>query len=111
MYSDAPKSSQYAVSELLYRVILSVWARMMSCDTECRSVDNNIVEAVESECALFIVSSCVLSIVLHQLFSTLVGVLASVEFRGNTDYVLMDFTVLSLLTISSNTGPLSESEE
>ena len=64
-----------------------------------------------SECAIFIVVRCVLRLILRHLFSTLVGVLANVKFRGTTEYVLMGFTVLSLLTLSSNTGSSSASEE
>ena len=37
--------------------------------------------------------------------------LASVKSLGTTEYVLMNLTVLKLLTISSNTGLSSESEE
>ena len=32
--SDALESAKHAVSEFLYRDILSVWACMMACDTE-----------------------------------------------------------------------------
>ena len=41
------------------------------------------MEAVVSECARFIVASCVLTLVLRCYFNTLVGVLASVK-RGDT---------------------------
>ena len=44
------------------------------------------------------------------LFTTLVGVLASVLLRGTTLYVLMVSKVL-LLTIYSNTGSSSDPEE
>ena len=64
-----------------------------------------------SNCACFIVARCVLPLLLRCFFSTLIGVLASVLLRGTTEYVLMEFTVLSLLTISSNTGSSYESEE
>ena len=84
---------------------------MMACDTECRAVDKNLAEAVVSNCAILIVASCVLSLVLQCFFSTLVGVLDSVKLVGTTEYVLIGFTVLLLLTIYSNTGSSSESEE
>ena len=64
-----------------------------------------------SYCVYFMVAICVLPLVLRCFFSTLVGVVASVVLRGTTEYVLIEFTVLSLLTISSNTWSLSESEE
>ena len=108
MSSDAPESEHHYVSDLLYRAIFSVWARIMVCDTAWRAVDKNIVEAVVSDCALFIVAICVLHLVLRLLFRTLVGVLASVKLGGNTEYVLIGFTVLLLLTIYSNTVSLSE---
>ena len=69
---------------------------MMACDTEWRVIDKNISEAVVSESALFIVASCVLHLVLRCFFSTLFGVLDSVDLRVTTDYILIDFTVLSL---------------
>ena len=111
MSSDALDSAQHAVSELLYRAILLVWEQMMACDTELREANRNIAKAVVSYCDTFIVASFVLRLVLLPLFSTFVGVLDSVELRGTTEYVLMEFTVLSLLTIYSNTGLSSELEE
>ena len=57
-----------------------------------------------SDCAIFIVPGYVLRLILHNHFSNLFCVLASVKLGGNTEYVLMGFTVLSVLTISSNTG-------
>ena len=101
MSSYAPESAQHAVSDLLYRAIFSVWGRIMACYTECREVDKNLAEYLVSGCDIFIVSSCILHLILRRFFSTLVGVLASVKLRGTTEYVLMVFTVLSLLTISS----------
>ena len=83
---------------------------MMACDTEWRVVDKNLAEAVVSNCDLFIIASCVLRLVLRRFFSTLVGVLDIVKIGGTIYYVSMGFTVLLLLTISSNTGS-SESEE
>ena len=77
MYSDDPEYAQHAVSVLLYRATLSVWARVISWVTECRSVYRNIAEAVVSGCSCFIVSSCVPPLILHCFFITLVGVLAS----------------------------------
>ena len=82
---------------------------MMACETECRSVYRNLAEDVVSNCACFMVTGCVLNLVLCCFFRTLVGVLASVLLRGTADYVLMEFTVLSLLAISSNTGSSSGS--
>ena len=84
---------------------------MMACDTEWRAVGKNLADDIVSECALFIVVSCVLRLVLCLFFINLVGVLASVELRDTTEYALMEFAVLSLLTISSNTGFLSEFKE
>ena len=77
MSSDAPDSAQHDVSVLLYRDILSVCARFISWETEWRAVDRNLAEAAVSDCACFIVASCVLPLFLHCFFSTLVGVLAS----------------------------------
>ena len=84
---------------------------MVECNTELRAVDKNLADYVLSDCDIFIVASCVLRLVLRHLFSTLVGVLASVKLGDTTEYVLMGFTVLLLLTVSSNTGPSSELEE
>ena len=56
----------------------------MACDTEWRAVNKNLAEAVVYDCALFIVTGFVLCLVLHHFFSTLVGVLDSVELRGTT---------------------------
>ena len=64
-----------------------------------------------SDFSRFMVTSCVLTLVLNFLFSTFVDVLDSIVLRGTTEYVLMDFTVLSLLIISLSTGSSSESEE
>ena len=83
----------------------------MACETEWREVNRNLAEDVVSYFYRFMVASCVLTLVLCCFFSTLVGVLASVVLRGTTGYVLMEFTVLSLLTISSNTGSSSESDK
>ena len=57
------------------------------------------------------VASFFLPLVLRCFFSNLVGVIASAILRGTIEYVLMNFTVLSLLNISSNTGSFYESEE
>ena len=84
MSSDAPESTQQAVSVLLYRAILSVLAHVMACETEWREVDRNLAEAVVLECARFMVASCVLTLVLRCFFSTLVGVLDSVKHGGTT---------------------------
>ena len=83
----------------------------MASETEWRAVDRNISEAVMSDCARFMVTSCVLTLVIRCFFSTLVGVLSSVVLRGTADYILMEFTVLSLMIISFNTGSSSDSEE
>ena len=96
---------------LLYRAILSVWARVMACETEWRKVDRNLAEAVVSDCACSMVASCVLPLILRCFFSTLVVVISSVVLRVTTEYVLMEFPVLSLMTISSKNGSSSESEE
>ena len=69
---------------LLYRDILSVWEWFMTWETECRAVDRNLAENMVSDYACFIVVICVLPLVLHCFFSTLVGVLASVRCRGTT---------------------------
>ena len=81
----------------------------MAFETDCRAVYRNLAEDVVSNCYCFMVSGCVLPLVLRCFFSTLAGALASVLLRGTADYGLMEFTVLSLLTISSNTGSFSES--
>ena len=60
---------------------------MMACDNKWREVDKNIAERVVSDCAIFIVESCVLCLILRRFFNTLVGVLASFEFIGTADYV------------------------
>ena len=104
-------SAQNSVSELLYSSILVVWSRMMACDTDCRAVDRNLAEAVVSNCSLFIVAICALRLFVCCFFSPLVGVLASFLLRGTTEYVLMEFTVLSLLTISLNTLSYFESDK
>ena len=59
MSSDAPDSAHHSVSELFYSAILLGRAQIMTCDTDWRSVDRNLVEAVVSDCAIFIVASCV----------------------------------------------------
>ena len=64
-----------------------------------------------SDFSRFMVTSCVLTLVLNFLFSTFVDVLDSIVLRGTTEYVLMEFAVLSLLIISLSTGSSSESEE
>ena len=103
MSSDAPEPAQHAVSEFLYSAILLVWELMMACETKWRGVDRNLSKAVVSDSDIFIVTSCVLRLVLRFFFSILVGVLASVVLRGTIEYVLMELIVL-LLTIYSNTG-------
>ena len=84
---------------------------MMAYDTEWRVIDKNLAEAIVYDYALFIVEICFLRLVLSCFFRILVGVLASAELKGTTEYVLMEFIVLSLLTNSSNTGLSSKSEE
>ena len=61
-----------------------MWARVMACETEGRAVNRNLAEAMVSDFDRFIIASCVLPLVLHCFFSTLVGVVASVLLRGNT---------------------------
>ena len=73
---------------------MSVWERVMACDAKWRAVYRNLAEAVVLYCACFIVASCVLPLFLHYVFSTLVGVLASVKRGGTTEYLLIQFTVL-----------------
>ena len=53
-----------------------------------------------SDCALLILASYVLRLILHHFFSTLFGVQASFKLGGNAEYILMGFTVLSVLIIS-----------
>ena len=108
MSSDAPESPQHAVLEFLCSDILLVCAQMLACDTECRAVDRNIVEAVVFICACFIVPRYFRRCVLCCFFSTLFDVLACVVLRGTIEYVLMGFMVL-LLTIYSNTCSSSDS--
>ena len=64
-----------------------------------------------SNCALLIVDSFFLCLVLRIFFRTLVGVLTSVTLGGNTKYALMGFTVLLLLYIYSNTRASYELDE
>ena len=84
-----------------------MWERMMACDTELRAVDHNISEDLVSNCAIFMVDILLLNMVLQRFFSTLFGVITSATLGDTTKYVLMVFTVLLLLTISSNTGASS----
>ena len=79
MSSDAPDSANHAVSVLLYRAIFSVWKRGIAWETEWRTVNRNLAEAVVSDYARFIVARYVLPLVLRFFFSTLVGVLDSVK--------------------------------
>ena len=64
-----------------------MWARVMVCETEGRAVNRNLAKAMVSDFDRFIIASCVLPLVLHCFFSTLVGVLASVKCGGTTYYV------------------------
>ena len=61
--------------------------------------------------ACLIVASRVLPLIFRCFFSTLGGVLTSVNLGGTTMYVLMVFIIGLLSTISSNTGSSSESDE
>ena len=79
MSSDASESTQHNLYVFLYRDILSMFARVIAWETEWRAVDRNLAEAVVSDCAQFIVMSCVLPLVLCYLFSTLVCVISSVK--------------------------------
>ena len=79
MSSDAPESAHHTVSLLLYMAILLGCAQVIARDTECRAVDKNLVEAVVLDCAIFIVVSIVLTLILHCFLITLVGVIASVK--------------------------------
>ena len=83
---------------------------MIAWDTEWREVDRNRAEAVLSDCDCLIVASLVLPLILRCFFSTVGGVLTSVKFGVTTMYVLMLFIEL-LSTMSSNTGPFSDSDE
>ena len=94
MYYDAPESAHQALSVLLYMALLSVWERVISWETQWREVYRNLVDAVVSDCARFIVAICALPLVLHCFFGSLVGVLAIVKYGVNTEYVLMEFTIL-----------------
>ena len=84
---------------------------MIAWDAEWREVDKNLAEAVLSGCACLSVVSLFMPLILRCLFSTLGGVLTSVKLGGTTVYVLMDFIIELLSTISSNTGLSSESDE
>ena len=110
MSSDAPESAQNSVYLLLYISILLAFEQLIAWDTEWRAVNRNLAEAVLSKCARFIVTSLVLNLILRCFFSTLGGVLTSVNGGGTQMYVLMGFIEL-LSTISSNIGSLSESDE
>ena len=67
---------------------------MMDCDTEWRAVDKNIAEDIVSDCAIFIVSSCVLRLIFSRFFGILFGMLGNFKLGCTTYYVLMGFTVL-----------------
>ena len=67
----------------------------MACDTERRSFDRNISEAVVLECARFIFGSFVRRRVLHCFFSTWCGVIIGALLRDTTKHVLMGFKVNS----------------
>ena len=54
-------------------------ARVITWETDWRVVDRNLVEAVVSECARFIVASCVLPLILRYFLRSLAGVLVSVK--------------------------------
>ena len=84
---------------------------MLAWDTEWREVDINLAEAVLLDCACLVVASLVLPLILHCFFSTLGGVLTSVNLGGTTVYVLIGFIIELLSTISSNTGSSSEYDE
>ena len=84
---------------------------MRACDIECRAVDNNMDEAVVSDCVIIIVAIFFLRLVLRRFFSILVGVITSVTLGGTTKYVLMKFKVLLLQIIYSNTGESSKLDE
>ena len=71
----------------------------------------NPAEAVVSDWSRFIVASLVLPLIFICFFSTLGGVLTSVNLVGTTIYVLMIFIIGLLSTISLNTGSSSESDE
>ena len=83
----------------------------MACDTEWSAADKNFAETLVFDCALFILATFSLLLVLWRFISTLVRVITSDTLGGTTNYVLMGFVVLLLLIISSNTGALSESYE
>ena len=110
MSSDAPEYSQQDLSDLLYTAILSVWARMISCDTECRAFDRKRANSEVFYCALLIVSILLWLIVLQWFFSTLEGMMFINKNREDKVYVIMGFIVLftSSPTIYSNKGASSE---
>ena len=64
-----------------------------------------------SNCYIFIGDSSLLCPVLQRFFSTLVGELTSATLGGTTNYLLMGFTVLLLLTIYSDTEASPKSDE
>ena len=109
MSSDAPESAQQDSSELFYSAILLVCAWTIACDTKLRVVNRNQADAELPDCALLIVASSHLRIVLQSILSTLEGMLLSATTRLDTVHVLMGFIGLSVMpTIYSNTGSYSE---
>ena len=76
---------------MLYIAILWMFARVIAWETERRSVDRNLAEAVLLDCARLIVASLVLSLILRFFFSALCGVLTHVRLGSTSVYVLMGF--------------------
>ena len=89
MSSDAPESAQQAVYFLLYIAILWLFALVIAWDTERSAVDRNLAEAVMSDWARLIVASRVLPLIFCCFFSSLGGVLTSVNLGGTTMYVFV----------------------
>ena len=110
MSSDDPDYAHHAMYLFLYIAILLVFARVIAWDTEWRTVDRKLAEAVLSDCACFIVASIFLPLIFCCFLGTLGDVIASVKGGGTTMYVLMGFKVL-LSTIYLNTGSFPESDE
>ena len=72
---------------------------MIAWYTKCRAVHRNLVDAVLSGCALLIVPSLAIPLILHCLFGTLYSVLTSVKLGVTTVYILMGFIIELLSTI------------
>ena len=71
MYSGVLEYVQQASSYLFYTAILLVCAQIIACDTEWRAVNRNQADVELSDCAILIVATYSIHIVLWRFLSTL----------------------------------------